>query len=75
MPNPLRVDIIRRKIAALTALLFIWMVIILAMYGAIQWWDRSDRILQKQAYIHTINQQQQEIDKLRSGIKQNGKFM
>jgi hypothetical protein len=45
---------IRQGIAIIVLSLFIWAIIILAIYGAVQLWNRPDRMLQRQVYIDTI---------------------
>lgn len=46
-----------RENAAIMVIFFaLWEIIILAIYGGIRLWDRSDRILQKQVYINTIEE-------------------
>lgn len=67
--NAQKAMIIRRSMAFIIVILAIWAIIILAIYGIVQLRGRSDRILQKQICINTINQQQQEINRLKNEIR------
>lgn len=62
--SPKRTMIIRRGVGSIIVILTIWAIIILAIYGAVQLWNRNDRISQEQVYTDTINQQQQRIIEL-----------